>query len=93
MISDLSRRRSRKISAVRSFSRSGLRSSPSSLRTSAEVKPEIIAEAKRAAAAQTRGEVVSYGSKWCLTNSYPFFMQHSAVEITVNTKLGGSKKK
>ena len=29
----------------------------------AEVKPEIIAEAKRAAAAQARGEVVSYGSK------------------------------
>jgi hypothetical protein len=44
----------------------------------AEVKPEIIAEAKRAAAAQARGEVVSYGSKWCLTNTYPFFMQHSA---------------
>jgi hypothetical protein len=44
----------------------------------AAVKPEILEEARRQAAAQARGEVVSFGSKWCLTNSYPFFMQHSA---------------
>jgi hypothetical protein len=44
----------------------------------AAVKPEIIEEARRQAAAQARGEVVSYGSRWCLTNAYPFFMQHSA---------------
>ena len=44
----------------------------------ASIKPEYIEAAKRAAAAQARGEVVSFGSKWCLTNSYPFFMQHSA---------------
>lgn len=44
----------------------------------AAVKPEILAEAKRAAAAQAQGYVVSFGSKWCLTNAYPFFMQHSA---------------
>ncbi len=44
----------------------------------AEIKPEFLEAAKRAAAAQARGEVVSFGSKWCLTNSYPFFMQHSA---------------
>jgi hypothetical protein len=44
----------------------------------AAVKPEILEEARRQAAAQARGEVVSYGSRWCLTNSYPFFMQHSA---------------
>jgi len=44
----------------------------------AAVKPEIIAEARRAAAAQAQGYVVSFGSRWCLTNTYPFFMQHSA---------------
>src|SRR5579863_670938 len=44
----------------------------------ASIKPEFIEAAKRAAAAAARGEVVSFGSKWCLTNSYPFFMQHSA---------------
>lgn len=44
----------------------------------AAVKPEVIEEAKRMAAAQARGYVVSFASKWCLTNTYPFFMQHSA---------------
>jgi hypothetical protein len=29
--------------------------------------------------------VVSLGSKWCLTNQYPFFMQHSAVWDIVQT--------
>src|SRR5690242_6486164 len=52
----------------------------------AAVKPEVIEQAKRAAAAQQRGEVVSYGSKWCLTNSYPFFMQHSAAWDIVQTQ-------
>ena len=44
----------------------------------ASIKPEYIEQARRAAVAAARGEVVSFGSKWCLTNSYPFFMQHSA---------------
>jgi hypothetical protein len=44
----------------------------------AAVKPEVIEEAKRMAAAQARGYVVSFASKWCLSNAYPFFMQHSA---------------
>ena len=41
----------------------------------AALKPEIIAANREAAARQARGEVVSLGSKWCLTNQYPFFMQ------------------
>jgi len=44
----------------------------------AQVKQEVIEEAKRQAAAQAAGQVVSFGSKWCLTAGYPFFMQHSA---------------
>jgi hypothetical protein len=51
----------------------------------AAVKPEVLEQARKAAAAQQRGEVVSYGSKWCLTNSYPFFMQHSAAWDIVQT--------
>src|SRR5580704_8124195 len=52
----------------------------------AAVKPEVIEEAKRVAAAQARGYVVSFGSKWCLTNAYPFFMQHSAAWDIAQTK-------
>ncbi len=52
----------------------------------ADVKPEILEEARRQAAAQARGQVVSFGSKWCLTNSYPFFMQHSAAWDLVQSK-------
>jgi len=44
----------------------------------ASLKPEIIKANQEAAARAERGEVVSFGSKWCATNSYPFFMQHSA---------------
>jgi hypothetical protein len=44
----------------------------------ASIKPEYIEQAKRQAAAQARGDVVSFASKWCQTFSYPFFMQHSA---------------
>ena len=51
----------------------------------AALKPEIIAANREAAARQARGEVVSLGSKWCLTNQYPFFMQHSAVWDIVQT--------
>src|SRR4051812_1012250 len=32
----------------------------------ASIKPEYIEQAKRAAAAAARGEVVSFSSKWCL---------------------------
>jgi hypothetical protein len=44
----------------------------------ASVKPEIEEEARRVAAAQASGDVVSFTSKWCLTQQFPFFMQHSA---------------
>jgi hypothetical protein len=44
----------------------------------ASVKPEIEEQARQLAAAQARGEVVSFNSKWCVTNLFPFFMQHSA---------------
>ncbi|MEQ1883742.1 MAG: hypothetical protein ABL967_01690 [Bryobacteraceae bacterium] len=52
----------------------------------AQVKQEVIEEAKRQAAAQAAGQVVSFGSKWCLTGSYPFFMQHSAAWDLVQGK-------
>src|SRR5690242_7180924 len=51
----------------------------------AALKPEIVAANREAAARQARGGVVSLGSKWCLTNQYPFFMQHSAVWDIVQT--------
>jgi hypothetical protein len=51
----------------------------------ASLKPEIMAANREAAARQARGEVVSTGSKWCLTNQYPFFMQHSAAWDIVQT--------
>lgn len=51
----------------------------------AALSPEVIAANREAAARQARGEVVSLGSKWCLTNQYPFFMQHSAVWDIVQT--------
>lgn len=51
----------------------------------ASIKPEIMAANREAAARQARGEVVSLGSKWCLTNQYPFFMQHSAAWDIVQT--------
>lgn len=51
----------------------------------AALKPEIIAANRQAAERQARGEVVSLGSKWCLTNQYPFFMQHSAAWDIVQT--------
>jgi hypothetical protein len=51
----------------------------------AAIKPEIMAANREAAARQFRGEVVSLGSKWCLTNQYPFFMQHSAAWDIVQT--------
>lgn len=51
----------------------------------AALSPEVIAANREAAARQARGEVVSLSSKWCLTNQYPFFMQHSAVWDIVQT--------
>jgi hypothetical protein len=44
----------------------------------AVLKPEVIEANRRAQAQQQAGYVVSFGSRWCLTNTYPFFMQHSA---------------
>jgi len=53
----------------------------------AELKPEVIEENRRTAARQAAGDVVAFGSKWCLTLSYPFFMQHSAAwSIVQNEK-------
>ena len=51
----------------------------------AALKPEIIEANRQLAARQARGEVVSVASKWCGTNLYPFFMQHSAVWEIVQT--------
>jgi hypothetical protein len=44
----------------------------------ASLTPEIIKANRETAARQAQGEVVAFGSKWCLSFSYPFFMQHSA---------------
>ena len=44
----------------------------------ASLTPEIVKANKEMAARQAQGEVVAFGSKWCLSNLYPFFMQHSA---------------
>src|SRR5437764_8229952 len=52
----------------------------------ASLKPEIIEANKQQQARQQAGYVVSFGSKWCLTNSYPFFMQHSAAWDIVQTQ-------
>ncbi len=52
----------------------------------AAVKPEIIEQAKQEAEAQAQGYVVSFGSRWCLTNTYPFFMQHSAAWDIAQTR-------
>lgn len=51
----------------------------------AALKPEIIKANRQAAERAARGEVVSVASKWCGTNLYPFFMQHSAVWEIVQT--------
>ena len=51
----------------------------------AALKPEVIEANRQAAARAARGEVVSVASKWCGTNLYPFFMQHSAVWEIVQT--------
>ncbi len=44
----------------------------------ASLTPEVVKANQEAAARQAQGEVVAFGSKWCLSNLYPFFMQHSA---------------
>src|SRR5215470_11772462 len=54
----------------------------------ASLKPEIIETNRQAQAQQQAGYVVSFGSKWCLTNQYPFFMQHSAAWDIVQTDDG-----
>src|SRR5438309_2834562 len=51
----------------------------------ASLKPEVIEANRQAAARQQAGDVVSFASKWCLTNQYPFFMQHSAAWDIVQT--------
>jgi hypothetical protein len=52
----------------------------------AALKPEIIEANRQAQARQQAGYVVSYASRWCLTNLYPFFMQHSAAWDLVQTE-------
>jgi hypothetical protein len=44
----------------------------------ASLTTEVVKANQEAAARQAQGEVVAFGSKWCLSNLYPFFMQHSA---------------
>jgi len=44
----------------------------------APLTPEIVKANREMAARQAQGDVVAFGSKWCLSNLYPFFMQHSA---------------
>jgi hypothetical protein len=44
----------------------------------ASLTPEVVKANQETAARQAQGEVVAFGSKWCLSNLYPFFMQHSA---------------
>jgi hypothetical protein len=44
----------------------------------ASLTPEVLKANQETAARQAQGEVVAFGSKWCLSNLYPFFMQHSA---------------
>src|SRR5580765_922479 len=44
----------------------------------ASLTPEVVKANQELAARQSQGEVVAFGSKWCLSNLYPFFMQHSA---------------
>ncbi len=44
----------------------------------AALKPEIVKANQQTATRQQRGDVVSYGSKWCMTSAYPSFMQDSA---------------
>jgi hypothetical protein len=52
----------------------------------ASLKPEVIEANRQQQARQEAGYVVSFASKWCLTNSYPFFMQHSAAWDIVQTQ-------
>ena len=52
----------------------------------AALKPEVIEANRQAAERAARGEVVSIASKWCGTNLYPFFMQHSAAWDIVQTQ-------
>jgi hypothetical protein len=52
----------------------------------ASLKPEVIEANRRTQAQQEAGYVVPFGSRWCLTNSYPFFMQHSAAWDIVQTQ-------
>jgi len=42
----------------------------------APLTPEVVKANQETAARQAQGEVVAFGSKWCLSNLYPFFMQH-----------------
>jgi hypothetical protein len=43
-----------------------------------QLTPAVIKANQEQAARQNRGDVVGFGSKWCQTSAYPFFMQHSA---------------
>jgi len=52
----------------------------------ASLTPEVIQANQETAARQAQGEVVAFGSKWCLSNLYPFFMQHSAAWDLFQTK-------
>jgi hypothetical protein len=42
------------------------------------LRPEIVKENQENTARQQKGDVVGYGSKWCMTSPYPSFMQDVA---------------
>jgi hypothetical protein len=44
----------------------------------ASLKPEVLKENQENVGRQQRGNVVGYGSKWCMTSPYPSFMQDAA---------------
>jgi hypothetical protein len=51
----------------------------------ASLRPEFVEANRREAARQNAGDVVAFGSRWCQSNRYPFFMQHSAIWDIVQT--------
>lgn len=52
----------------------------------AQLQPEFIEANRRQASREQAGDVVSFSSKWCQTQRYPFFMQHSAAWHIVQTE-------
>ena len=51
----------------------------------ASLRPEFVEANRRENARQNAGDVVAFSSRWCQSNRYPFFMQHSAIWDIVQT--------